>query len=249
MASPLSHESYMLLKLLKDGKWHHYDTFLEQLADAVAPGRALRAFQVREETRMRKNPRIGPPPSEEEQIRSGQRTLAQSAVKGMQRNWLEFQGLHHLREVRRRRVPGRLAAEIPPELELEPEESSPVLETKVPEPAVVAAESEPEPVAEEAGSVLTGGQFRAFIADVVREVIREELVDAGRQVMADELTLMSIAMRGWLKERFVNVEELIMQQAPRVEHAVAREMSRMRSPLGLPLGEGPGEQPWKKPKR
>lgn len=229
MAPPLSNESYHLLKLLKDGQWHNYDQLLNDLVTRVPPGRALRRWEIGEKTREDKGViRQGPAPSETERIESGARSLAQGAIKGMTRNWLEFQGINHLREVRRRRVPGRMASEIPPELELDP---LPEDEPEVRRAEVSASVETKEPEADESDSLLTWEQMSALIANAVRPVIQEEL------------SAFQKAMYAWVSDRFVGVEELVLQQSPRLQRVIQEELSRLRSPFGLPMPDAPADRP------
>lgn len=80
----------MLLRLLGDGKWHERERILAILADKIAPGKALRRYQVRAQQReTRYGPRMTPELSMEEQIASGRRTLANVAMNSLKTRYIE----------------------------------------------------------------------------------------------------------------------------------------------------------------
>ncbi len=103
LASPMSTEARILLKLLDDGRWHDYTAVRVRLAATVAPGKALRRYDTNEASRVaRRGPRIGPQLSDEEKILSGQASIATDVMHSMRKHHIDVRDLDGTRQVRRR---------------------------------------------------------------------------------------------------------------------------------------------------
>jgi len=90
VGSPLSSESRDLLKLLLDGQWQPLDDVKARAANRVMPGRALRHYQTKEQSRLsREGPRTHQELDVDQQIRSGQVALVNQAVYSMTKKYLE----------------------------------------------------------------------------------------------------------------------------------------------------------------
>lgn len=88
----LAPECEELLKVLADGEWWDYEKMMETVGNRIPPGRALRKSEERLESQAKKvGPRKRPPPTDEQKIRSGRRSLVTSAVHSMQVRYLEFE--------------------------------------------------------------------------------------------------------------------------------------------------------------
>jgi hypothetical protein len=109
---PIGEDSRILLAMLADGQWRSLDEIRQKLATHVAPGRALRAYQVKEDHRVSK---AGPRHHEElpvhEKIRSGRSTLVSHAIHSMASRHIEFEDRGVLNGGRWTRIrPGMLDA-------------------------------------------------------------------------------------------------------------------------------------------
>lgn len=104
MGNALNAESRDLLKMLLDGEWHVVDEVRQKLAARVAPGRALRNYEVRQAKRLEKignATRTRPEAAQDQRIRSGGLTLAAAALYSM-RNYLIYKEEDEVRYVRLR---------------------------------------------------------------------------------------------------------------------------------------------------
>lgn len=90
MATPRSPECDQLLKLLADHEWHFVDDVITRLIKMVAPGRAIRRYEVNATSReLKTGPRVGPELTDQEKITSGARTLAYQALTSMSKRYVE----------------------------------------------------------------------------------------------------------------------------------------------------------------
>ncbi len=91
--TPFSTEVRTLFRLLEDRGWHDWREIKERLAATVAPGKALRKYEERL-TKRRDRGGHAPMPndlSEDDKILYGQRLLADAAMQGIKRRWLEVE--------------------------------------------------------------------------------------------------------------------------------------------------------------
>lgn len=89
MPSPMSEESKALLRMLADGQEHRLAEVLSRLAEAIAPGRALRKYEERASNYHAKyGERKSAELSDDQKITSGQRYLAKRAVNSMKVNYI-----------------------------------------------------------------------------------------------------------------------------------------------------------------
>jgi hypothetical protein len=108
----------MLLRMLSDGQWHERERILATLARKVAPGKALRRYRVRATQRAeREGPRQTPELSMEEQIASGQRTLANVAMNSLKKKYIDV-GHNDVGEPALRVRPGVVLPDLGPPLPL-----------------------------------------------------------------------------------------------------------------------------------
>jgi len=106
VASPLSPECQQLLKLLEDYEWHFVDEVMLKLIGQVAPGRAIRRYDLSSKIREEKfGPRVGPELSDREKVKSGARTLANHAMNSMRKRYVEVDDNGDVRLCRLRREP------------------------------------------------------------------------------------------------------------------------------------------------
>lgn len=116
MAAPLTDESKRLLRMLEDDQWHPLDDIRAKLAETVAPGRALRKYEERASNWHKHNgARVGPELTDEEKIRSGQRTLARMAIHSMKKRYVQIMDTPQGAQIRLR--PMADLGELPPRLE------------------------------------------------------------------------------------------------------------------------------------
>jgi hypothetical protein len=106
MAGPLNPECQQLLKLLEDMEWHFVDEILLKLIGQVAPGRAIRRYDLSARIREEKfGPRVGPELSDAQKIQSGARTLANHAINSMRKRYIEVDDNGDVRLCRARPTP------------------------------------------------------------------------------------------------------------------------------------------------
>lgn len=136
MATPMSVEAKILLKLLDDGQWHPLTDISAALAASIAPGKALRRYQARVNARevIEGRPRRTPEPAEDEQIAFGQRILANTAINSLKKRHIELVDTTDGRMVHRR---AEVVSSAPPKVEKLPDAEP----QAPPEPAYTVAES------------------------------------------------------------------------------------------------------------
>ncbi len=106
MGAALSPECQQLLKLLDDMEWHFVDEVLLKLIGQVAPGRAIRRYDLSSKIREEKfGPRVGPELTDQEKVRSGARTLANHAMNSMRKRYVEVDDNGDVRLCRKRPEP------------------------------------------------------------------------------------------------------------------------------------------------
>lgn len=109
-------ECQQLLALLADHEWHFVDEVFGQLVTRVAPGRAIRRYELNAASREAKEgPRVTPPLSEPEMILSGARALANHALTSMRKRYIEMdeKGDARLCRLRDKPLPVRTRASTP----------------------------------------------------------------------------------------------------------------------------------------
>lgn len=201
----ISCESQVLLRLLEDGEWHPFEETYDRLLGAVAPGKALRRYEQIEAARVKQHgPRKGARLSEEEQIASGRRSIANDTVNSMRKRHVELVWAEAGRMLRRRETPLPVSDpyRVPPPPPVDPPatgQSTPGVirhdddggrEHRYPPPAVVP-------------------DVAFFSESQVRQLLREvtaEVVDAA-------LDRFQRGMRGFLLGRFAELDRLLYRDA------------------------------------
>ncbi len=204
MATPLSNESRTLLRLLSDGAWHDYRVVKEELANQVPPGRALRAYEVREAARLRHLgvARASEELPMEEKLISGRVALANAALHSMCQRHCETEegGMLGPKQIRvRPEVLPKLLARYGEPAVRQPTPDEP------PEEEIDDAAQEREP----APAPLTG-----FAADVLRRIV-QEAVDASVDYAFGEF---QYHLEGYLNRSFADLERLLQRRRPPHEH-------------------------------
>lgn len=91
MATPVTDETRTLIKLLQSGEWMPYSKIYESLAATVPPGKAVRRYRSRVAQReLHEGPRRTPELPEDQQIASGQRTLANVTINSAKKRFVEI---------------------------------------------------------------------------------------------------------------------------------------------------------------
>ncbi len=238
MANRMSDEALELLRLLKDGKWHRRSDITAKLVARVPPGRALRTYENREGKRAERTPRVGRELSDDEKIASGAKAVVSWAFKGLKANWLEFETRGDFEYVRRRRVPGRQATEIPADLEMDPPADE---EESASASVSVSRASPPESAPVPAPTVAVSGLSEADVRTIVREETERVIVAAYGEIAKQHQEAMSVTadqigaclgefaadLNKFFMQRFAALEKILQEKVPKRPPSGA-------SPLGLP---------------
>lgn len=136
--TPMSHEGMALLKLLADGRWWPFEEVMVKLGEQIAPGKALRRYEVRAANRMlTRGPRVGPELSDEDKIASGRRTLANVTINSLKKRYIDVRRDDNGSRFLRLREGAAAPPSMPPGSSAEPvsvaEDAEPAQERQEPE--------------------------------------------------------------------------------------------------------------------